>query len=76
MQTHVERGSIITDMRSASDQHHPVHAAERKAVKLRKLVDEGESPVALAVILGTIVSVIGPLVAFVIFLAFAAAHYS
>jgi hypothetical protein len=55
---------------------HLVRAARRHAAHLRDIVVKGESPLASAIMAAAAFAFIAPLVALVIVLALAAAHYA
>jgi hypothetical protein len=54
---------------------HPVRAAEQEAEHLRKIADEGENPRTPAILVGTVLLFIVPIVALLIALAFTVAHF-
>jgi hypothetical protein len=53
---------------------HPIHAAEREIEHLHDIASEGESPATPAILIGTWVAAVVPLVAIVIALAFTIAY--
>lgn len=52
---------------------HPLRAAVHEVEHLRHIVSEGESPAALAILIGTWIAIVVPLVGLVVALALAAA---
>lgn len=60
--------------RPAPSALHPIRAAEYEGEHLRRIVSEGESPAALAILIGTWIAIVVPLVGLVVALALAAAY--
>jgi hypothetical protein len=55
---------------------HPIRATEVEAAHLRKIVDEGESPATLAIVVAAVLAFVVPVAALLILLDFGIAHFA